>query len=151
MAQDLDTFPVLERAIKLSSMTAAARELGKRKDSVSLRVKNLEKFLGVKLLERTTRIFNLTEAGKQFLKLYAPLWRGLLYARRVVRGEEPAPLWESASLLASGKIEIVLRQLEDSRWAAVCRPFDQIVVGDSLPDVFQKLSTVLLRDLARGA
>lgn len=51
---------------KLNSFTKAALKLGLSKGYVSMLINDLEKDLGVKLLNRTTRHISLTEAGKLF-------------------------------------------------------------------------------------
>lgn len=50
------------------SFTAAAKRLNISKATVSLRITELEKTLGVKLVHRTTRSIQLTDAGKQLVK-----------------------------------------------------------------------------------
>jgi DNA-binding transcriptional LysR family regulator len=47
------------------SFTQAARRLGVSKASVSMRVRDLERAMGVPLVRRTTRSVSLTEAGRQ--------------------------------------------------------------------------------------
>ena len=59
----LDTF---SRAAELNSFTAAARVIGVEKTRLSRRIAALEKRLGVRLLQRTTRALALTEAGQRF-------------------------------------------------------------------------------------
>lgn len=53
--------------VRTGSMTAAAAELGMSKSVVSAQLKELEHFLGVRLLERTTRTQRLTAAGTRLL------------------------------------------------------------------------------------
>jgi DNA-binding transcriptional LysR family regulator len=61
---DLNRVALFVRVVETSSFTAAARSLGLRKSSVSRGVSNLEEELGVRLLNRTTRSLNLTDAGR---------------------------------------------------------------------------------------
>ncbi len=49
------------------SLTQAARRLGVAKSSVSMRLKDLERALGVPLVRRTTRSITLTPAGQQLV------------------------------------------------------------------------------------
>ena len=50
------------------SLTQAARRLGVAKSSVSIRLKDLERALGVPLVRRTTRSITLTPAGQQLVE-----------------------------------------------------------------------------------
>jgi len=71
---------VLAKVIDLNGFSAAARALGVPKAAVSRAVADLEKALGVRVLERTTRRISLTHAGR------------LLYphAKRVVEESDAA-------------------------------------------------------------
>src|SRR5882724_1117816 len=55
---------VLAKVVDLNGFSAAARALGVPKAAVSRAVADLEKSLGVKVLERTTRRISLTPAGQ---------------------------------------------------------------------------------------
>ena len=55
---------VLAKVVDLNGFSAAARALGVPKAAVSRAIADLEKSLGVKLLERTTRRISLTHAGR---------------------------------------------------------------------------------------
>lgn len=54
--------------VEAQSITAGAEKLGLPKSNVSRRIKQLEESLGVKLIDRTPRIFKLTEPGLAFYK-----------------------------------------------------------------------------------
>ncbi len=60
---ELNTFRAV---VEANSFTGAAKQLGTSTAAVSRRVSSLECALGVKLLHRTTRKIDPTEAGKQF-------------------------------------------------------------------------------------
>jgi DNA-binding transcriptional LysR family regulator len=62
-----DEMAVFARVVELNGFTAAARKLQVPKVRVSRAVAALEKALGAKLLERTTRRIALTAAGKSIL------------------------------------------------------------------------------------
>lgn len=66
---DLHLLTVLSQA---RSFTQAARRLGVSKASVSTRIANLERAVGVPLVRRTTRSVVLTEAGLQLVEDTAP-------------------------------------------------------------------------------
>lgn len=57
---------IFARVIEAGSFTAAARLLGMPKTTVSRRIAALERELGVRLLQRTTRSLNLTDAGRLY-------------------------------------------------------------------------------------
>ena len=67
----MDTFstiPVFTAVIELGSFSAAGQKLGINKSAVSKRISALERHLGVKLIQRTTRKLSLTEAGEQYYR-----------------------------------------------------------------------------------
>jgi DNA-binding transcriptional LysR family regulator len=72
---DLNDIVVFARVIEAGSFTAAARLLGMPKTTVSRRIAALEREVGVRLLQRTTRSLNVTDAGR-------------LYTRRAARREQ---------------------------------------------------------------
>jgi len=61
--EDMQTFV---RIVEAGSITKAAEQLGTAKSSVSKRLAELERRLGVTLLNRTTRSQTLTEAGRSY-------------------------------------------------------------------------------------
>ena len=63
---DLNDVLTFARVVRAGSFTAAARELGVQKSSVSRRVSALEEHLGARLLQRTTRALRLTDEGRVF-------------------------------------------------------------------------------------
>lgn len=64
---DLNAASLFVRVASTLSFTAAARQLGLPRSTVSKRILELEEELGVKLLNRTSRAVELTEAGSRFL------------------------------------------------------------------------------------
>ena len=65
---DLNLVSAFVRVVEDGSFTAAARQLGLPKSSVSRRVTALEKTLRVRLLQRSTRKLVLTEAGRLYFE-----------------------------------------------------------------------------------
>ena len=63
---DLNDIVMFARVVEAGSFTAAARLLGMPKTTVSRRVAALEREVGVRLLQRTTRSVNLTDAGRLY-------------------------------------------------------------------------------------
>lgn len=77
---DLNDLYYFKLLAERGSFTAAAETLSIPTGTLSRRLKNLENHLGLRLIDRTTRRFALTEAGEQ---LY-------LYARKIVEQTESA-------------------------------------------------------------
>jgi DNA-binding transcriptional LysR family regulator len=63
---DLNEIAVFTRVVQAGSFTAAARELGMPKSTVSRKVSDLEERLNARLLQRTTRKLSLTDAGRTY-------------------------------------------------------------------------------------
>jgi DNA-binding transcriptional LysR family regulator len=63
---DLNDLVVFARVVEAGSFTAAARLLGMPKTTVSRRVAALEREVGVRLLQRTTRSLTVTDAGRLY-------------------------------------------------------------------------------------
>jgi|SRR5579859_3166780 len=65
---DLNDFYYFVQVVDRGGFTAAGRELRVPKSTLSHRLKELEKGLGVRLLNRTSRRFGMTEAGSEFYR-----------------------------------------------------------------------------------
>jgi DNA-binding transcriptional LysR family regulator len=65
---DLDALTIFIKVVQTGSFTRAAEVLNSQKARVSRVVTRLEKQLGVRLLERTTRSLSLTEAGREIFE-----------------------------------------------------------------------------------
>jgi DNA-binding transcriptional LysR family regulator len=63
---DLNDVAVFARVVEAGSFTGAARLLGIPKTTVSRRIAELEREVGMRLLQRTTRSLNLTDAGRLY-------------------------------------------------------------------------------------
>ncbi|WEX86560.1 LysR family transcriptional regulator [Sinorhizobium garamanticum] len=63
---DLNDIAVFARVVEAGSFTAAARLLDMPKTTVSRRIAALEREVGVRLLQRTTRSLNMTDAGRLY-------------------------------------------------------------------------------------
>lgn len=73
------------RTVQSGSFSAAARALGVAPSAVSKAVSRLERRLGVKLLQRTTRSLTLTQEGSVYYERVEPLLRALDEAGDLVR------------------------------------------------------------------
>ncbi|QBR02649.1 LysR substrate-binding domain-containing protein [Paraburkholderia pallida] len=63
---DLNDFYYFVHVVDREGISAAARALSVPKSTVSFRIQQLEAALGTRLINRTTRQFNVTEAGRKF-------------------------------------------------------------------------------------
>lgn len=97
---------VLAKVVDLNGFSAAARALGVPKAAISRAVADLEKALGVRVLERTTRRISLTSAGR----LIYP------HARRVVDESDAA---RAVIAKLQGPIEGPLRVIADPIYGRV--------------------------------
>src|SRR5262245_58436756 len=83
----LDDLQVAAALLGSPSFTAAAARLGVPKQTLSRRVAQLEARLGVRLVERTTRVFRLTPAGRTYAERCTELVRLAEEAEQEVRGD----------------------------------------------------------------
>ncbi|HEY3494074.1 MAG TPA: LysR family transcriptional regulator [Polyangiaceae bacterium] len=88
---DLNLVTAFVKVVEAQSFTAAAKVLGLPKSSVSRRVSELEKELGVPLLLRTTRKLSLTEAGRAYFEQAGRALTGLEAAAEAAAGMDSEP------------------------------------------------------------
>lgn len=139
----------LRRVVELGSFTAAAEALGLSHTAVSRQVKQLETHLGAQLLNRTTRRFALTDAGKQYYEASRQILDALDEADRAVTAHQvrPSGTLRINAPMAFGTLELAawlpefIAQYPDIKVDLVCN--DRIV--DLIEDGFD----VALR-LTRG-
>jgi DNA-binding transcriptional LysR family regulator len=81
----------LRRVVELGSFTAAAEALDLSHTAVSRQIKQLEAHLGAQLLNRTTRRFALTDAGKQYYEASRQILDALDDADRAVGRHQARP------------------------------------------------------------
>lgn len=86
---DLTRMAIFARVVETRSFSTAARDLGLSKSLVSKQISLLEKSVGARLLNRTTRAMSLTEAGK------------VCYEHCVRIVEERDEAWRAVSRLTS--------------------------------------------------
>jgi DNA-binding transcriptional LysR family regulator len=92
--EDLNDIYFFASVVRYGGFSAAARTIGVEKTRLSRRIAALERRLGVRLLQRTTRALALTEAGRRFFELSVPTVEGAQAAYDSVAElrEEPAGL-----------------------------------------------------------
>jgi DNA-binding transcriptional LysR family regulator len=74
---DLNDISVFVRVAERGSLTRAAESLALPVSAVSLRLARLERQLGLRLIERTTRSMRLTDAGEKYLRHTAQALRDI--------------------------------------------------------------------------
>jgi DNA-binding transcriptional LysR family regulator len=99
---------IFARVVEASSFSAAARRLGLSKAAVSKHVARLERRLGARLLNRTTRRLSLTEVGRAFYEHCARLVSEAEAAELEVSQlrSEPRGLLKVATSVAFGNLHI---------------------------------------------
>jgi DNA-binding transcriptional LysR family regulator len=91
MARDLNDTLMFVKVVEQGSFTAAARQLGLPKTTVSRKVLELEARLGAQLLMRTTRRIGLTEAGTVYYEHCKRIARELEEAEGAVNQLQSGP------------------------------------------------------------
>lgn len=79
------------KVVEHGGFTAAARDLGVPKSTVSRQVARLEDRLGVRLLERTTRALRTTEVGQSYYERCARILAEVVEAESVVTQAQAEP------------------------------------------------------------
>ena len=87
----LQAMALLSETIEQGSMSAAGRKLGMPLPTLSRKLAELEEHLGVRLLSRTTRRLELTEAGTAFLAASRRILEAVSDAERQATGEYLEP------------------------------------------------------------
>src|SRR5215470_14220526 len=89
---DLNDFYFFVQVVDRGGFTAAGRTLRVPKSTLSHRIQELERSLGVRLLNRTSRHFAMTDAGGDFYRHAVAMLREAETAESVIRGRlsEPA-------------------------------------------------------------
>lgn len=88
---DLNDIAVFARVVEAGSFTAAARLLGMPKTTVSRRIAALEREVGVRLLQRTTRSLNMTDAGRLYYEQSSQALRTIEDAHRQLADARAEP------------------------------------------------------------
>jgi DNA-binding transcriptional LysR family regulator len=106
--EDLQRMAVFARVVEEKSFSAAARRLGLSKSLVSKQVSQLERSVGARLLNRTTRALSLTEAGSVFYEHCARIVEELEEAKLAVGRlhSEPRGLLRLTVPVSFGRLHI---------------------------------------------
>jgi len=106
--EDLQRMAIFARVVEEKSFSAAARRLNLSKSLVSKQVTQLEKSVGARLLNRTTRALSLTEAGAALYEHCARIVEELEEAKLAVGRlhSEPRGLLRISVPVAFGRLHI---------------------------------------------
>ena len=88
---ELSALQAFVKVVQTGSFTRAAEGLGTQKAHLSRVVSQLERSLGVRLLERTTRALSLTEAGREFFERSQGILAAVDDAQRAMQDAQAAP------------------------------------------------------------
>jgi DNA-binding transcriptional LysR family regulator len=88
---DLNAVAVFASVVRAGSFTRAAAQLGQPKSAVSRKVARLERSLGVRLLQRTTRRLHLSDAGARYYGQASKALEGLSDAARTLSSLQEQP------------------------------------------------------------
>lgn len=141
----LDDMVNFAAIVREGSLAAASRKLGVPSSTLSRRLSALEKRVGVRLLERTTRALRLTEAGEAYYERCARIATEAAEADALVRshGRTPRGLLRISAPPALGTLFLgppVTEYLQ--RYPAVRV---EVVLGDRMVDLRKEAFDVALR------
>src|SRR4051812_36449820 len=88
---DLVGIEIFARVVEARSFSGAAARLGMSKSAVSKHVSRMEKSMGVRLLNRTTRNLSVTEIGKEWYERCAQILAQAQDAEAVVANMQAEP------------------------------------------------------------
>src|SRR5262245_31535582 len=87
----VDAIAVFVKVVESGSFSTAARRLGIPKTTISAKVAGLEKRLGIRLIERTTRKLRMTEAGEKYFHHCAIATREVELGEAAVQSAKEKP------------------------------------------------------------
>src|SRR4029077_10878353 len=108
---DLNDFFYFVQGVDRGGFTAAARTLRIPKSTLSHRIQQLETELGVRLLNRTSRRFAMTDAGEEFYRHAAAMLREAELAESAIRHRLDAPTGTVRCTAAMATMQFALRDI----------------------------------------
>lgn len=127
---ELRAIEIFAKAVDLGSLRKAAIAQGVSPQAASQALSQLEQYLGVRLLHRTTRSISLTEEGREFLESTQPALAMLeraLQRIRCTKDEVAGPLYIAAP--SSGVVPVLWPVLD-----AFCQQYPEIQPNVHLDD-----------------
>lgn len=142
---EISTLQIFIDVVRRGSFSAVARELDVASSSVSRAVNSLEKELGVRLLQRSTRRMELTEAGMVYFSRIEPLVDEILRAQTMAAdvGEQPKGRLRITAPVTFGQISLVplLPELSETYPELSL----EIVMTDSIVDLLTECIDIAIR------
>lgn len=143
---NLNDLYLFVQAVDYQGFSNASRQLGIPKATLSKRVAALEDDLGVRLIQRTSRCFTITEAGKDFYRHAAAMIVEAEAAENSVRGRlaEPCGRVRISASVPTAQISLVPHLSE----IALVYPklLIELEVTDRFVDVIQEGFDLVIRD-----
>src|SRR6202453_1239577 len=111
MVLDLNDFLFLVQVVDRGGFTAASRTLRLPKSTLSHRIRQLEAGLGVRLLNRTSRRFGMTDAGGDFYRHAAEMLRRAEQAEASIRHRLTEPIGTVRLTSGMATLQVALRDV----------------------------------------
>jgi DNA-binding transcriptional LysR family regulator len=108
---DLNDFFFLVQVVDRGGFTAAARRLRMPKSTLSHRIQQLENNLGVRLLNRTSRRFGMTDAGEEFYRHAVVMLREAELAETATRHRLNEPIGTVRCTAAVATMQFAMRDI----------------------------------------
>jgi DNA-binding transcriptional LysR family regulator len=108
---DLNDFFHFVQVVDRGGFTAAGRSLGVPKSTLSHRIQQLENHLGVRLLNRTSRRFAMTDAGQEFYRHAVAMLREAEEAETAIRHRLSEPVGSVRCTAAVATVQFAMRDM----------------------------------------
>ena len=108
---DLNDYFYFVQVVDRGGFTAAGRTLGIPKSTLSYRLQQLETELGVRLLNRTSRQFGMTDAGSEFYRYAAAMLQEAEQAETAIRQRVREPIGAVRVTAAMATMQFALHEI----------------------------------------
>jgi len=108
---NLNDFFYFVQVVDRGGFTAAGRSLGVPKSTLSHRIQQLENRLGVRLLNRTSRRFGMTDTGQEFYRHAAAMLREAEEAETAIRHRLSEPAGTVRCTAAVATVQFAMREM----------------------------------------
>jgi len=145
MQLNLSTLQTLVEVVRQGSFAAVARERNVDPSSVSRAIANLEKDLGIRLFQRTTRQLSLTEAGAVYYERVEPLideLKGAIAAAKEVSNQPKGTLRITTSVSFGIACIVPHLPLFEARYPELSI---ELILSDSVLDLVNERIDIAIR------